>query len=58
MHGKINANRTESKRSNRIGASISSLEDGSRSSFRNVVFSSYLEFWIVDRVQRPNDSEH
>jgi hypothetical protein len=29
---------------NRVGVSLPSPEDGNRSSFRNVVFSSYLEF--------------
>jgi hypothetical protein len=32
-------------------------EDGNRSSFRNAVFYSYLEFRIMDKVQKPSDSE-
>jgi hypothetical protein len=41
----------------RVGVSFPSPEDGSRSSFRNVVFSSYLEFRTMDKVQKPSDSE-
>jgi hypothetical protein len=34
-----------------------SLGDGSRSSFRNSVFTRYLEFRTMGKVQKPNDSE-
>jgi hypothetical protein len=43
---------------NRVGVSLSSPEDGNRSSFWNVVFSSYLKFRPIDQVQKLNDSEH
>jgi hypothetical protein len=33
-----------------------SPEDGNRFDFRNVVLSSYLEFWTVDKVQKPFES--
>jgi hypothetical protein len=36
---------------------LSSPEDGNRSSFRNVAFSSYLEFRTMGRDQKPSDSE-
>jgi hypothetical protein len=29
----------------------------SRSSFSNILFSSYLEFWMMDKVHNPSDSE-
>jgi hypothetical protein len=32
-------------------------EDGNRSSFRNVVFSSHLYFRIKYKVPKPSDSE-
>jgi hypothetical protein len=42
----------------RVGVSPPpSPEDGNRSSFRNVLFSNYLEFWMMDEVQKPIDSE-
>jgi hypothetical protein len=34
-----------------------SPEEGSRSSFRNVVFSSYLDFRDVDKVHKSSESE-
>jgi hypothetical protein len=40
-----------SKESNRVGVSISWPEDGNRSSFQNVLFSSYLKF--LDAAQSP-----
>jgi hypothetical protein len=46
-----------SKGHNRVGVSLPSPEDGNRSSFRNVVFSSYLEFWTMHKAQKPSDSE-
>jgi hypothetical protein len=47
-----------SKRPNWVGASLPSPEDGSRSSFRNVVFSGYIEFRAMDKVHKPDDSEY
>jgi hypothetical protein len=38
--------------------SLSSLEDGSRSSFRDVVFSIFLEHRTMDKVQKPSNSEY
>jgi hypothetical protein len=35
-----------------VGVSLHQPEDGNRSSFRNVVFSSYLEFRTVDEAQK------
>jgi hypothetical protein len=35
---------------------LPSPEDGNRFSFRNVL-SSYLEFWTMDKVHTPSDSE-
>jgi hypothetical protein len=32
-------------------------EDGERSSFRNLVFSIYLEFQTMDKVQKHGDFE-
>jgi hypothetical protein len=46
-----------SKGPNRVGVAFPSPEDGNRSSFRNVMFSSYLEFRTTDKVQKPADSE-
>jgi hypothetical protein len=40
-----------------VDVSLPSHEDGNRSVFRNVVFSVYLEFRAMDRVQKPSDSE-
>jgi hypothetical protein len=37
--------------------SLQSPEDGNRSGFRNVMFSSYLELRTVDIVHKPSDSE-
>jgi hypothetical protein len=39
----------------RLSVSLTSPEDGNRSSFRNVVFYSYLEFFAMDKVQKPSD---
>jgi hypothetical protein len=47
-----------SKGPNRVSVSLPSLENGGSSSFRNVVFSIYLEFRTMNTVQKPNDSEH
>jgi hypothetical protein len=46
-----------SKGPNKVGVSLTSPEDGNRSSFRNVVFSSDLGFRTMDKVQKPSDSE-
>jgi hypothetical protein len=40
---------------NRVVVFLPSPEDGNRSSFRNVVFSSYLEFRTIDKVQIPSN---
>jgi hypothetical protein len=48
---------THSEGPNRMGASFPSPEGGNRSSFRNVAFSSYLEFRTMDKVQKPSDSQ-
>jgi hypothetical protein len=37
--------------------SLPSPEDGNRSSFRKDVLSSYLEFRMMDKVQKPSNSE-
>jgi hypothetical protein len=41
------------------GANLShwSPEDGIKSNFRNIVFSSCLEFPAMDKVHKPSDSE-
>jgi hypothetical protein len=46
-----------SKSPNTVYVSLPSPEDVNGSSFRNVVFSSYLEFWTMDKVQKSSDSE-
>jgi hypothetical protein len=46
-----------SKGPNRVDISLPSTEDEKRSSVRNVVFSSYLEFQTIDKVQKTSDSE-
>jgi hypothetical protein len=46
-----------SKGPNRVGVSLPSPEGRNRSSFRNVVFSSYLEFRKIDEVYKHIDSE-
>jgi hypothetical protein len=47
-----------SKGPNRVGVSLPSPEDGNRSSFRDVVFSGYLEFQTMDRVLKLSESEY
>jgi hypothetical protein len=42
---------------NRVGVSVPYPEEGSRSNFHNVVFYSYLEFQMVCKVHKINDSE-
>jgi hypothetical protein len=44
-----------SKASNRVGISLPTHEDGKTSSFRNVVFSSYLDLRMMDKVHKPTD---
>jgi hypothetical protein len=46
-----------SMKPNTVGVSLHSPEDGNKSSFRNVVFFSYLEFWTLDKVHTPSDSK-
>jgi hypothetical protein len=38
-----------------VGVSLPSPEDGNWSSFRNVVFSTYLEFRTMNKVHKPRD---
>jgi hypothetical protein len=44
-----------SKGPNRVGVSLPSPEDRNRLSLWNVVFSSYLEFWMMDRAHKASD---
>jgi hypothetical protein len=46
-----------SKGLNRVVVSFPSLEDGNRHSFQNVMFYSYLESQMVDKVHKLIDSE-
>jgi hypothetical protein len=46
-----------SKGPNRVDISLLSPENGNRPSSQNVEFCSYLEFWTMDRVHDPSDSE-
>jgi hypothetical protein len=46
-----------SKGPNRAGVFSRSAEYGNRSSFQNVVVSSYLEFRTLDKAHKPSDSE-
>jgi hypothetical protein len=46
-----------SKRPNWVGVCLLSPEDRNISSFRNVLFSIYLEFRTVDKVHKPSDSK-
>jgi hypothetical protein len=45
-----------SKGHNRVGVSFTSPEDGKRANFRNVVFSCYSEFIMMDKVHKPSSS--
>jgi hypothetical protein len=45
-----------SKWSNRVGVSFPLPEEGNRSSFRNIAFSTYLEI-RADKMHKPSDSE-
>jgi hypothetical protein len=42
---------------NRVGASLLLPKDGLKSNLRKVVFTSYLEFRTMDKVQEPSDFE-
>jgi hypothetical protein len=42
---------------NRVDVSLLSPQDGNRPSFQNVVFSSYLEFSMMNKVQKSSNSE-
>jgi hypothetical protein len=42
-----------SKGPNRVGVSPPPSEDGNKSSFRNIVFSSYLEFRAMNKSRKP-----
>jgi hypothetical protein len=44
-----------SKDIKKTGFFFLSPEDGNKSSFRNVAFSIYLEFWTTDKVYKPSD---
>jgi hypothetical protein len=46
-----------SKGPNKVCVSIPLSENGNRSSYRNGVFSSYLEFRTLDKFHIPSDSE-
>jgi hypothetical protein len=43
---------------NTIDVSLPLPKDGNRPSLRNYVFSSYLEFRKMDKVDKPSDSEN
>jgi hypothetical protein len=40
---------------NKVDVSLPSPEDGNRFIFRNIVFSSYLEFRRMDKIQNASD---
>jgi hypothetical protein len=44
-------------RSSTVNVFIYSHEDRNRTGFRNVVFSIYRQFRIMEKVQKSNDSE-
>jgi hypothetical protein len=46
-----------SKWLDRVNGSLLSLEEGTRSVFGKVVFSSYLDFRTMDKAHKPSDSE-
>jgi hypothetical protein len=52
-----NLNHCIQRESNTVGVSLRSPEDGNRSSFRNVVFYSYLEFRTMDKAHKLSNSE-
>jgi hypothetical protein len=41
----------------KVGVSLPSTEEGSRSKFRHVVFSNYLEFRAMDKFQKAGGPE-
>jgi hypothetical protein len=45
-----------SKEPNRVLVSFPTPEDENRSSFRNAVSSSHLEFLTIDKAKKPSDS--
>jgi hypothetical protein len=45
-----------SKKPNRVDNPLISSEDGNKSSFRNAVFSSYLQLRTTDKVQKHSES--
>jgi hypothetical protein len=45
------------KGTNRVGLFFRSPENLNRSIFRNVVFTSYLEFRTMVKIHKPSDSE-
>jgi hypothetical protein len=42
----------------RVGVSLPSPGDGNRPSLRNFVLSTYLEFRMAEKVQKPSYSEY
>jgi hypothetical protein len=42
---------------NRVDVSLPLPEDGKKSSVCNLMFSNYLDFRTMDKVQKPSDSE-
>jgi hypothetical protein len=42
---------------NRVGISFPSPEDGNRSNLQSALFSTYLEFQMMDKVEIRSDSE-
>jgi hypothetical protein len=46
-----------SKRPSSVGVSLSTPEEGNRSSFRIIMFYSYLEFLMMDKVHTSSNSE-
>jgi hypothetical protein len=46
-----------SKGPSRVGVSLPLFRDGNRSSYRDAMFSRYLQFRTMDEVQKPSDSE-
>jgi hypothetical protein len=46
-----------SKGPNKVDVSLPSPEDRNRPSFRNIVFSTYLEFLTMAKIHKPSDSE-
>jgi hypothetical protein len=56
--GRVNVNYwTSAEGHNRVDVSLPSPQERNRSSFRNIVFYSYLELQVMDIVHKPSDSE-